>query len=129
MATIYIIKGNNNGEIYDVSEGSIRLGRSDACDVTLSDDRVSGTHLEISFDKALGCHVAEDTKSTNGTWFNGHSLVTPLQLKDGDRLEIGDSMVEYHSKSFDSIEKAEAARSVDPASVAPTLMDDKNRPF
>ena len=129
MATIYVIKGSNSGEIYNVGDDDFRIGRSEACNVTLSDERVSGTHLQITYDKEKGCHIAEDAKSTNGTWYNGHSVVSPMALKDGDRLELGDSVVEYNSKSFDSVEKAEAARTSDAPSVAPTLMDDENRPF
>ena len=129
MATIYIIKGPNSGMVFELGDAPFLIGRSDSCNVTLDDDRVSGSHIEITFDKAEGRHVAEDAKSTNGTWFNGHSLTKATPLSDGDKIEIGNSVIEYTSKTYESIDAAKAARSDQIDSVAPTLMDDENRPF
>jgi len=129
MATIYIIKGPNSGDAYSIGEDAFLIGRSSSCNVTVDDERVSGSHLQITFDKESGQHFAEDTKSTNGTWCNGKSLTRSTQLADGDQLEMGDTIVEFSTKTFESIDAAKAARSSKIDTSAPTLMDDKNRPF
>ena len=129
MATIYIIKGPSSGNVYELGKEPFLIGRSGSCNITLDDDRVSGSHLEITFDKGEGRHIAEDTKSTNGTWFNGRTLAKPTLLSDGDHIELGNSVIEYTSKSFESIDAAKAAKSEQIDSVAPTLMDNENRPF
>ena len=82
-----------------------------------------------AFDKAKGEYTAKDTKSTNGTWLNGRSLHDPAPLSDGDRIELGASVLEFSSKTFESIEAARAARTDTAYMAPPTLLDDKNRPF
>ena len=67
MATIYIIKGPNNGGIFTLAEDTCVLGRSEKCSIKLDDDRVSGSHLSISFDPDKSVYLAEDARSTNGT--------------------------------------------------------------
>ena len=129
MATIYIIKGPDNGGVFTLSDRACIVGRSDSCSVTLGDDRVSGSHLEISFDKDKGSYAAEDTKSTNGTWLNGRSMVDKTPLSDGDRLELGATVLEFTSKTFDSIDEAKAARTDTAYMAPPTLLDNENRPF
>ncbi len=129
MATIYIIKGPDNGSVFSLGEDACSIGRSDSCSVTLQDDRVSGAHLRIEFDAEKSVYSVEDTKSTNGTWLNGRSLNSTTPLSDGDRLELGSSMLEFSTKTFDSIEEAKAARTDTAHSVPPTLLDDSNRPF
>lgn len=129
MATIYIIKGPDNGGVFTLGEGVCVVGRSESCSVTLKDDRVSGSHMEIAFNKETGEYMAQDTKSTNGTWLNGRSLNDLSPLSDGDRIELGTSVLEFTSKTFESVEEARAARTDTAYMAPPTLLDDENRPF
>ncbi len=129
MATIYIIKGPSNGGIFTLTEADCVIGRSDKCSITLDDDRVSGSHVRISYDSGKSVHIAEDTKSTNGTWVNGRSMTAPVELKDGDKLEIGTSVVEFHTTTFDSIEAAKAALNQTTYAAPPTMMESQNRKF
>lgn len=129
MATIYIIKGPNSGGIFSLTADDCVLGRSEKCSITLEDDRVSGSHVRISFDPKKSVHTAEDTKSTNGTWINGRSMTLPVVLKNGDKLEIGSSVIEFHSSSFDSIEEAKAALHQTSFTASPTMMENQNRNF
>lgn len=129
MATIYIIKGPGNGGIFTVAEDDCVIGRSDKCSITLDDDRVSGSHVRISYDSNKSVHIAEDTKSTNGTWVNGRSMTMPVELNDGDKLELGSTVVEFHSSTFDSIEAAKAALNQTSYAAPPTMMESKNRKF
>lgn len=129
MATIYIIKGPNNGGVFTLGEGTCMVGRSDSCSVTLSDDRVSGSHLEIRSDPETSDYFVEDTRSTNGTWHNGRSLLARAVLADGDRLELGATVLEFTTKTFESIDEARAARTDTAYMAPPTMLDNENRPF
>lgn len=129
MATIYIIKGPNDGDAYTIGEDAVVIGRGDECSVTLNDEKTSRTHLQLTFDKGSGTHTAEDMRSTNGTWCNGKSLTAAVVLADGDTLEIGNTAIEYSSRTFTSNEAALAARTANIRGGTPTLLDDSNRPF
>ena len=130
MATIYIIKGPNNGSVYRISNEPCVVGRSDSCSVKLDDDRVSGSHLRFSFDADSKKFMAVDEKSTNGSWINGKSLSsTPVVLNDGDKIELGTTMIEFSNMDFDSIDAAKAARDETKYAAPPTMMESQNRKF
>ena len=129
MATIYIIKGSNSGSVYRIQKEPCIVGRSDKCSVKLDDDRVSGSHLRIYFDENSSKYMAEDTKSTNGTWVNGRSLSSPVELKDSDKIELGTTVIEYSSVDYDSVDEAKAAHKDTSYTAPPTMMESQNRKF
>lgn len=60
------------GVIKDVEwdvEGSLFIGRSDICNISFDDERLSKQHFVIEVNK-MGCYI-EDLESTNGTFVNG----------------------------------------------------------
>ena len=71
-------------------EGTVVVGRSSGCDVTLSEPTVSRRHLEL---RALdGSWLAVDLGSTNGTWLLGRRLGRARVLP-GDELVLGECPV------------------------------------
>ncbi len=71
----------------------VTIGRSSQCRLRLDDDPyVSHTHLRIARygDRCL----AEDLDSTNGTFVNGHRITEPTPLRSGDRVALGDAILE-----------------------------------
>ena len=59
---------------------------------------VSRRHLTIAWDGALGCHIAEDLGSHNGSWRNAESLGSErVVLADDDVLRLGDVVLVYES--------------------------------
>ena len=130
MATIYIIKGPNDGDAFTVGDHEVVIGRGEDCSITLDDHKASRQHIKISYDSVAGGHVAEDLRSTNGTWRNGKSMTTAAVLINGDELEFGESAIEYSSQTFDSNEAAQAARKNSKPPQAPhTILDESNKPF
>jgi hypothetical protein len=63
------------------------LGRGDDCDVSLPGELVSRHHAAITVKE--GVHWLEDLGSANGTLYNGKRLEGPVQLRDGDTIQIG----------------------------------------
>ena len=130
MATIYIIKGPDDGDAFSIGEDAVTIGRGDDCGITLGDEKTSRVHLQISFDKGSGQHIAEDMKSTNGSWCNGKAMHSPVPLEHGAEIELGQTVLEYSSRTFPNNEAAQAARKrTSSHNVHETLLDDTNRPF
>ena len=129
MATIYIIKGEDSGAVFRIQKESCIIGRSDKCSVKLKDDRVSGSHLRVYFDENSSKYMAEDTKSTNGTWVNGRSLSSPVELTDSDKIELGTTVIEFSSMDYDSLDAAKAAHQDTNYNAPPTMMESQNRKF
>lgn len=64
------------------------LGRSDGCEIVLSDPNVSRRHAELRM-QGGEWHVV-DLGSTNGVKVNGR-VVSSARLRDGDRITLGTS--------------------------------------
>ncbi|MEA2271416.1 MAG: type transport system ATP-binding protein [Solirubrobacteraceae bacterium] len=74
--------------------GQVVIGRDPgAADVTLEDDPdVSRRHAAFSL--AGGGVTVEDLGSTNGTLVNGQRLSGTVPLKNGDKVQVGDTVIE-----------------------------------
>ena len=72
---------------------SFRVGRNADNDIRLEDSSVSRHHAQIHRG-ADGAYVVSDLNSLNGVFVNGRQ-VQSSQLKDGDKLEIGDVVLTF----------------------------------
>ncbi len=70
-----------------VGKSPYSIGRQPGNDLTISDSRLSRTHLKI--DRFGDVFVASDCGSSNGSELNGSPLTQPESLKNGDRLVLG----------------------------------------
>jgi hypothetical protein len=71
----------------------ITLGRSPGCAVPLEGDRfASSVHARV-FRRGSETFV-EDLGSTNGTYLNGERVAMPVRLRRGDRLKVGNTLLE-----------------------------------
>lgn len=71
--------------------GPVVVGRSPSSDIVIDEPFVSATHTRFSLQgPAL---VLEDLQSTNGTMVNGHIIAQPVTLRDGDEVQIGDTIL------------------------------------
>jgi hypothetical protein len=68
----------------------IIVGRSSELDMVLVEDMVSRKHAKITTDDSVV--TIQDLGSTNGTFVNGEK-VRKAELKDGDRILIGTSII------------------------------------
>lgn len=71
----------------DLLGDEIVVGRGSLGQVTIDDPMLSRRHIRI--DLSGSEPVLEDLRSRNGTQLNGHPLVEPTALKNGDRIRIG----------------------------------------
>ncbi len=71
--------------------GPVVIGRSPSSDIVIDEPFVSATHARFTLQgPAL---VLEDLNSTNGTMVNGHVIGQPVTLRDGDEVQVGDTIM------------------------------------
>jgi len=77
--------GPLNGTRWTI-EKSMTIGRDPECDIVIPDRQVSRFHARVSFDNDKT--LLEDLSSKNGTYYNGKLLSEPVELTDGDVLQV-----------------------------------------
>ncbi len=73
---------------------SITIGRAVTNDIVITSKRVSREHARIRRDAWR--RILEDLGSTNGTFLNTERVVNKRELRDRDRIKIGDVIFTYH---------------------------------
>ena len=73
-------------------DGSTTIGRGVECELRLDDTYVSQQHARI-FDRGGNWYV-EDLGSTNGTFVNEQKLAAPAMLQPGDKVRVGQTIME-----------------------------------
>ncbi|MEQ1786926.1 MAG: FHA domain-containing protein [Acidimicrobiales bacterium] len=82
------------GRSYPVGE-EITVGRAAGCQVTIDDTYASQLHARVFLRE--GQVYVEDLGSTNGTYLNRRKVTGPMQLQRGDKLQIGNTVLELGS--------------------------------
>jgi pSer/pThr/pTyr-binding forkhead associated (FHA) protein len=70
------------------------IGRAMANDIVATSKRVSREHAIVHRQGRLV--VLADLGSTNGTFLNDERVLAPIELRDGDRLSVGDVTLTFH---------------------------------
>jgi FOG: FHA domain len=95
--TLRFISGKYQGGEFPLRPNrEIVIGRSSDLDMVLVEDMVSRKHAKIVTDgRAVSI---QDLGSTNGTFVNGEKIRS-MQLKDGDRILVGTSIIKLVATS------------------------------
>jgi FHA domain len=78
-------------------ESTWTFGRSSQNSVSLRDPFASRYHAKLEVNHSLCCCFV-DLKSRNGTLLNDRPLTSPVWLKHGDRISIGETTIIFESK-------------------------------
>ncbi len=70
----------------------LTVGRAGGCSIVLDEQYVSQVHCRIFIRD--GSVFAEDLGSTNGTWVNGSRAVGQMPARLGDRVQVGNVVME-----------------------------------
>lgn len=100
-AMLILLSGGTRGERALLGDEKFVLGRGATCDMQLDSDAVSRAHAYI--EKRGDAHFLVDNQSTNGSYVN-YKRIQEKQLRDGDQIQIGQSMLKF--MSGDNIETA-----------------------
>lgn len=87
LPKLVITDDTGTQRVFELPLGSVVVGRSDAADVPVASDYVSGRHARITWD---GSTVQiTDLGSTNGTMVNGNRVADTVDLADHDEVRFG----------------------------------------
>ncbi|HKP90868.1 MAG TPA: FHA domain-containing protein, partial [Thermoleophilaceae bacterium] len=116
---LQIIEGPDGGQELDV-EGAAVIGRDPAsAALVVHDPEASRRHASV-IPEGQSINV-EDLGSTNGTFANGEKLVGARVLVPGDRLRIGNTVLEVALASRAAADEVFAGEAADDSAGLPTL--------
>jgi two-component system, cell cycle response regulator len=96
LVVIYSSDARQFGKRYVLDRDMLTVGRGQENVLVLDNDSVSRRHCRI--EKRNASWYVVDLDSTNGTYVNDE-LVKEYQLRRGDQVKIGDTIVKYLSGS------------------------------
>jgi pSer/pThr/pTyr-binding forkhead associated (FHA) protein len=96
------------GRRVSLAGAAVVLGRHRDCDLVLADDRASRRHARV--EPVPAGYALVDLGSTNGTFLNGVRLSGAVVLGDGDRIEVGHSLVRFVLRATGAGSSPEADR-------------------
>jgi DNA-binding response OmpR family regulator len=83
---------------HPLSGDVVIIGRAVESDIVITSRRVSREHARL---RREGWRVIlEDLGSTNGTFLNDERVLDPVELRDGDRIHIGDVTFVFHDPAI-----------------------------
>jgi pSer/pThr/pTyr-binding forkhead associated (FHA) protein len=91
LAGLQDISTAETNQFFELSDSRTSIGRGPENDVVVPESGVSRRHAEIRF--ADGCWWLTDLRSRNGTFCNAAEVKGELELKDGDRIQICDTLL------------------------------------
>ena len=109
MASLYVVRGRDQGKHFQLTTAVIRIGRDASSHVQLFDTEASRSHCEIRVAAGDLCDLV-DLGSSNGTRVNGQNI-NRHRLATGDRIEIGQTLLIFTGTAQPS--GVEAAHRVD----------------
>ncbi len=98
--TLRVTYGEDEPEQLTFEGGEVTLGRTADNDVVIKDPSSSRSHARV-YEEEGRCFI-EDLKSANGTTLNDRLLKAPSPLKAGDRIAIGDVVLEFSAPAAPS---------------------------
>lgn len=91
MTELRLVYEDDNYEKHEVSVTASRftIGRSTDNDIVIDDSNLSRRHALI--DNFDGVYFLSDCGSSNGTKLNGDPVTEPIEIQDGDNINLGDA--------------------------------------
>lgn len=88
---LFVRSESQQGQEFEVNDVVV-MGRSDETDVVIDDPYASEFHLRlVSQENGMMLH---DLGSTNGTYVNGRRVSAPTELRRGDTIQVGKTVME-----------------------------------
>ncbi len=88
---LFVRSENQKGIEVEITDVTV-LGRSDEADLVIDDPYASDFHMRLVVQEdAMMLH---DLGSTNGTYVNGRRVTVPTELRRGDNIQVGKTVME-----------------------------------
>lgn len=120
MFTVVITEKEGSERRLTFTEPEVTIGRVPGNDVVLPKGNVSKRHSRIVLKDNR--FIVVDLKSTNGTYVNGRKITSPLVVKEGDKIYVGDFVLTLEGDPTASA----LPSSMKQPSLMPELGDDAN---
>ena len=120
-----LLAGPTPGAIFRLEGPQLTIGRSHTADVHISHQGLSRLHARLF--RTANTFFIEDLNSANGTFVRGKRVVEPVRMADGDRVQLGRSII-FKIAVQDALEEQAALR-VYGSSVRDALTGLYNRHF
>ncbi len=95
LVVIYSKEDNLLGKRFILDQPRVCVGRGADSHIVLEGDSVSRSHAY--FERRSSAWVVVDAHSTNGTYINEEQIHEPVELRNGDRIKIGPTILKYLS--------------------------------
>jgi two-component system, NtrC family, sensor kinase len=92
VPSLYILQGPDKGLTFDLNHSPTLLGRNSP-DLPLSDNTISRRHAQLT--KKNGSWMLYDLNSANGTYVNGVKVSSTAELKQGDQIKCGSTLIAF----------------------------------
>lgn len=90
-AFLYVERGPGAGQLLEVKQGTVVVGRASVSDLRLQHPSISRRHTQI---KRQGEQFfVKDLGSQNGTFVNKQRIATEVEVKPGDSIALGNAML------------------------------------
>ncbi len=117
-AFLYVERGPGAGQLLEVKQGSVVVGRASVSDLRLQHPSISRRHTQI---KRVGEQFfVKDLGSQNGTFVNKERIATEVEVKPGDSIAMGNALLRLRGPLAKG-EKLGAAAAVVAPAPAPVL--------
>ena len=95
MLTLLVLQGPDKGRRFELPDEPAQVGR-DSRQLPVTDNTVSRRHFELHPDSAApGEWILKDLGSANGTYVNGNRVQNTYQLRLGDQIRIGRTLMVF----------------------------------
>ncbi|MEM9294179.1 MAG: FHA domain-containing protein [Planctomycetota bacterium] len=102
MSALICIHGPNRGEYFNLPRRKpLVVGREGSLLFHLADRRVSRKHTEFTCEGDGEKCLVKDLGSNNGTHINGERISHAVEVKDGDLIRMGYSLLVFVNKELD----------------------------
>jgi hypothetical protein len=88
-------KNGKRAATFKLGDAPLEIGRAATCAITVDDTYASQSHARLSPDGDVW--VVQDLGSTNGTFLNERRLEGRAQVRAGDRIRIGTTVLELRA--------------------------------
>ncbi|MFW6050837.1 MAG: GGDEF domain-containing protein [Myxococcota bacterium] len=92
-ACLVVMYGEDLGRRVPLGTDPVVLGRSTQADVQIDQESVSRSHCRIWLDGSR--YRLEDLGSTNGTYVNDEQATGRMELRDGDQVKVGRTILKF----------------------------------
>jgi len=101
IPSLIVIQGNDTGQIFKLTASAMSLGRGTGTPLRINDKAISRKHCLFEVSPPIVTLI--DLQSANGTFVNG-KRIAKKKLVDGDKIQIGSSVLKFEMSDLDDSE-------------------------